>query len=87
MRTITLAGEIVGYSKKVFSGKTDTGKNVYIAVFALDSNFGFPNSLTIGIRYTTDDKKRDYNYDSSLGWKNQYIITPEELTQIKEFAK
>lgn len=69
-RIITLTGKVFGYDKDVFEGVTDTGKKVYIhPIFA----------NTVGIRYTSDDYKLGYEYCSSLGWKNQYKITQEEL--------
>ena len=73
-RNITLTGEKLGYNKNVFVGITDTGKEVFVKLL-------FDN--TIGVRYTSDDDKLGYRYCSSLGWKNQYIITEKELNSLK----
>jgi hypothetical protein len=69
-RLITLTGEKLGYNKDIFIGVTDTGKEVFIKHIC---------SHYVGIRYTSEDSKVGYRYCSSIGWRNHYAITAEEL--------
>jgi hypothetical protein len=83
-RSITVISKLDDVYNHIFTGVTDTGKSVYINVWALSSFINDENSLTVAVRYTSVDAKAGYTFCSSLGWGNYYIITAEELEQIKK---